>query len=60
MLRDLGGVTEVIMLCLGIFLFPISESSYNMMSTKRMFLARTKDEKFFDEADEATKKKKFL
>ena len=60
MLGDLGGVTEVIMLCLGIFLFPISESSYNMMSTKRMFLARTKDEKFFDEADEATKKKKFL
>lgn len=43
LLGDLGGVTEVIGLVLGIMLFPISESSYNMMSTKRMFLARTKD-----------------
>lgn len=60
LLGDLGGVTEVIMLVLGIILFPISESSYNMMSTKRMFLARTKDDKFFRDVDEEAKKKKFL
>ena len=40
-LGDLGGVTEVIMLAMGCLLFPIAESSYNMMSTKRMFIART-------------------
>ena len=60
LLGDLGGVTEVITLAMGLFLFPISESSYNMMSTKRMFLARTKDENLFDEADDQKKKKWFL
>ena len=48
LLSDLGGVTEVIMLVMGFVLYPIAESSYNMMSTKRMFLARTKDENLFD------------
>ena len=57
LLGDLGGVTEVITLAMGILLFPIAESSYNMMSTKRMFLARTKDSQLFDEADEDMKKK---
>ena len=46
-LGDLGGVTEVITLIMGIILLPIAESSYNMMSTKRMFLARTKDDGLF-------------
>ena len=60
LLGDLGGVTEVITLAMGILLFPISESSYNMMSTKRMFLARTKNTGLFDDADEDKKKKWFL
>ena len=60
LLGDLGGVTEVITLVLGLLLFPISESSYNMMSTKRMFLARTKASDLFDEADEKKKKKWML
>ena len=60
LLGDLGGVTEVITLAMGCLLFPISESSYNMMSTKRMFLARAKDSDLFDEADEKKKKKWFL
>lgn len=30
LLGDLGGVTEVIMICFGIFLYPISEHSYIM------------------------------
>jgi len=60
LLGDLGGVTEVITLAMGILLFPISESSYNMMSTKRMFLARTKDTNLFEEGHEEVKKKWFL
>ena len=59
-LGDLGGVSEVITLIMGAFLFPISESSFNIMSTKRMFLARTKSDDVFMDADEETKKKKFL
>lgn len=60
LLGDLGGVTEVIMLAMGCLLFPIAESSYNMMSTKRMFIARTRNDDLFDEASEARKKKWFL
>lgn len=45
---------------MGAFLFPIAESSFNIMSTKRMFLARTKDDQFFLDADNDTKKKMFL
>ena len=60
LLGDLGGVTEVITLVMGILLFPISESSYNMMSSKRMFLARTKDTNLFEDAHEDDKKKWFL
>ena len=52
LLGDLGGVTEVIMLMLGCILYPIAEASYNMMSTKRMFIARTRNENLFAEASE--------
>lgn len=47
MLGDLGGVTEVIMLLFGFFLFPISEYSYVMRATSRLFLARTKENDLF-------------
>ena len=47
LLGDLGGVTEVIMLMFGFFLYPISEHSYVMRATSRMFLAKTKDNKLF-------------
>jgi len=60
LLGDLGGVTEVLMLGMGCLLFPIAESSYNMMSTKRMFIARTANNKLFDEVSEDKKKKWFL
>ena len=59
-LGDLGGVTEVMMLAMGCLLYPISQSSYKMMSTKRMFIARTKNDELFDEASEEKKKKFFL
>ena len=48
LLGDLGGVTEVIMLTMGILLFPISEASYNLLSTRRMFMARTENENIFN------------
>ena len=59
-LGDLGGVTEVLMLCVGYLLFPIAESSYRMMSTKKMFIARTKNGNLFNDANEEKKRKWFL
>ena len=43
LLGDLGGVTEVIMIVFGIFLFPISKHSFIIKATKKLFMARTKD-----------------
>lgn len=60
LLGDLGGVTEVFLLALGWLLYPISESSYNMMSSKRMFIARTINDKLFEDVSEERKKKWFL
>jgi len=47
LLGDFGGVTEVIMLCFGFFLFPVSEHSFFLKATKRLFFARTADENIF-------------
>lgn len=47
LLGDLGGVTEVIMICLGIFINPVSEHSYIIKATKKMFLARSKNKNLF-------------
>ena len=47
LLGDLGGVTEVIMLTFGFFLFSLSEHSFHMTAIKRMFFARTRDAKMF-------------
>lgn len=41
LLGDLGGVTEVIMLVFGFFLFPVSEQSFIVQATKRLFMAKT-------------------
>lgn len=48
LLGDLGGVTEVIMLMFGFFLYPISEHSYITRATQRLYLARTQDGKLFE------------
>ena len=37
----MGGVLEVIILCLGFFLFPISEFSYLIEAAQSLFYART-------------------
>lgn len=42
LLGDLGGVTEVIMICFGFILFPISEFSFILKASKKFYLARTK------------------
>ena len=53
LLGDLGGVTEVIMIVFGFFLFPISEHSFVMDAAKKFFMARTSDEQLLaDETDE--------
>lgn len=61
LLGDLGGVTEVIMIVFGFFLNPISEHKFNLIAAKRLFLAHTHDDKFFDEPNENDHKiNKFL
>lgn len=43
----------VLTLVLGFFIFPLSEAYYIMKSTKRMFLAKTKDDNLFEKQDKA-------
>ena len=56
LLGDLGGVTEVIMISFGFFLFSISEHSFHVTAIKRLFYARTVDANFFNDA-KSTKNK---
>ena len=43
LLGRLGGVTNVMMILFGSFLFPISKHSFVLKAAKKMFIARTKD-----------------
>lgn len=47
LLGDLGGVTEVIMLVFGFFLFPVSEHNFTIQATKKLFYASTSDNNLF-------------
>lgn len=47
LLGDLGGVTEVIMICFGFMIYPISEHSFYMKALKKLFIAKTTNEKLF-------------
>ena len=58
LLGDLGGVTEVIMLTFGFFLFSVSEHSFHMTAIKKLFYARTRDNEIF--GAEKAKKIRFL
>jgi len=60
LLGDLGGVTEVIMIVFGVFLFPVSEFSFVMKAAKRLFLARTRENEFFMNPDPSKKANKYL
>jgi hypothetical protein len=57
LLGDLGGVTEVIMIFFGIFLYPISEHSFVIKAAKKLFYARTnRDDIFVPRADPQAEK----
>ena len=43
LLGELGGVTEVIMIFFGVFLFKVSKHSFIMKATKRIFTAFTEN-----------------
>lgn len=61
LLGDLGGVTEVLMLVFGFFLFPISEHSFYVHAASLLYFAKTEDEKLFiSKANEAKGKSKWL
>ena len=49
LLGKLGGITNVMMLLFGFFLFGISEHSFILKASKKLFIARTKDETLFKE-----------
>ena len=56
LLGDLGGVTEVIMICFGFFLYPISEHSFTLKAIRKLFLVRTREENLFLRDEKAEKK----
>ena len=59
LLGDLGGLTEIVMLVFGSFLFPISEYSFIIEGMKRFFIASSTDETLFlEENDEDENKLK--
>lgn len=44
LLGDLGGLTECFMISFGFFLLPIAEHDFIVQATKRLFIAKTKEE----------------
>lgn len=49
LLGRLGGITNVMMILFGIFVYPISEHSYILKAAKKLFIARSRDENLFKE-----------
>ena len=47
LIGDIGGVTEVVMMVFGVFMYPITEHSFTLLAAKRLFLARTDDPEMF-------------
>ena len=47
LLGKLGGITHVMMIIFGVFLFPISEHSFVLKAAKKLWIARTKDPNLF-------------
>ena len=47
-ISDLGGVTEIVMLLFGFFLYPIAEFEFNLEALKHFFLARTSDNEMME------------
>ena len=50
LIGDLGGVLEVMISFIGIFLFSISRHSFSLKILEKLFLARSNDKKIFSVA----------
>ena len=48
-LGDMGGIYELVVRALGVFIFSISNHSFIVSSMKRMFLVKTENNKMFKE-----------
>lgn len=46
---DIGGVSEVFIFMLGIFIIPFSKFSFVLKAVQKLFLAKTKDGNIFDQ-----------
>jgi hypothetical protein len=44
LLGKLGGITNIFMMMLGGLMFPVSEHSFILKASKKLFIARTKDD----------------
>jgi|TARA_B110000285_G_C15064504_1_gene584339 hypothetical protein len=47
LLGKLGGITNIFMIFLGGIMHPISEHSFILKASKKLFIARTKDSELF-------------
>ena len=47
LLGDLGGVTEIIMIVFGFILFSISEHSFYLTASQKLYYARTAEKDMF-------------
>lgn len=55
LLGDLGGVVEVLTILFGIFLFPISEFSFILEASQKLFYARSTDKSLFKQPNDSEK-----
>jgi hypothetical protein len=53
--EDLGGIIEILLFSLSIFLVPISTFSFNLKATKKLFLVRSNDKTLMKHVDEKCK-----
>lgn len=60
LLGDLGGVTEIIMILFGFILFQVSEHSFTIQATKKLFYASTSDDKLFEGSKGECESDKYL
>lgn len=47
LLGRLGGITNVMMILFGVFVYPISEQSFVLKAAKKLFIARTHNPHIF-------------
>ena len=47
LLGDLGGASEVILICFGLIFYPISEFSFGIKALQKLYIARTSNPSLF-------------